>query len=53
VENRVCLSRGVQMTGVAWPATLRIMAGVEDLVRGPGMVKHRLGTQWLDDQEVR
>jgi hypothetical protein len=32
-ENRVCLSRGVQVAGVAWRAAMRIMAGVGDLVR--------------------
>jgi hypothetical protein len=32
VENHVCLSRGVQVTGVAWWAAMRIVAGVEDLV---------------------
>jgi hypothetical protein len=33
VENRVCLSRGVQVAGVAWRAVMRIMAGVGDLVQ--------------------
>jgi hypothetical protein len=33
VENRVCLSRGVQVTGAAWWAARRIMAGVGDLVQ--------------------
>jgi hypothetical protein len=33
LENHVCLSRGVQVAGVAWRAVTRIMAGVEDLVQ--------------------
>jgi hypothetical protein len=33
LENHVCLSRGVQVAGVAWRATTRIMAGVGDLVQ--------------------
>jgi hypothetical protein len=32
-ENRVCLSRGVEVAGVAWRASMRIMAGVGDLVQ--------------------
>jgi hypothetical protein len=52
VENRVCLSRGVQVTGVKWWATMRIVAGVEAWCRGPGMVKPRSGTQWPGDREV-
>jgi hypothetical protein len=31
VENRVCLSHSLQVAGVAWWATTRIMAGVGDL----------------------
>jgi hypothetical protein len=33
VENRVCLSRGMQVTGAAWWTSMRIVAGVGDLVR--------------------
>jgi hypothetical protein len=33
VENRVCLSRGVQVVGAVWRAVTRIMAGVGDLVQ--------------------
>jgi hypothetical protein len=33
VENRVCLSRGVQVTGATWRAATRIVAGVGDLVQ--------------------
>jgi hypothetical protein len=36
VENHVCLSRGVQVTGVAWCAAMKIMAGVGDLVQRTG-----------------
>jgi hypothetical protein len=33
VENRICLSRAVQVAGVAWCVATRIMAGVADLVQ--------------------
>jgi hypothetical protein len=33
VENRVCLSCGVQVTGAAWRAAARIVVGVGDLVQ--------------------
>jgi hypothetical protein len=33
VENHVCLSHGVQVTGVAWWAVTRIMTGVGDLMQ--------------------
>jgi hypothetical protein len=36
LENHACFSRGVQVTGVAWWAATRIMAGVEDLVQRTG-----------------
>jgi hypothetical protein len=36
LENRVCLSRGVQVVGVAWRATTRIVVGVGDLVQRIG-----------------
>jgi hypothetical protein len=36
LENRVCLSRGVQVVGAAWRVTTRIMAGVEYLVQRTG-----------------
>jgi hypothetical protein len=35
-ENRVCLSRGVQVVGVAWRAATRTMSGVGDLVQSIG-----------------
>jgi hypothetical protein len=33
LENRVCLSHGVQVAGAVWYATTRIMVGVGDLVQ--------------------
>jgi hypothetical protein len=33
LENRVCLTRGVQVAGAAWRAAMRIVAGVGDLVQ--------------------
>jgi hypothetical protein len=33
VENCVCLSHGVYVTGVTWRAATKIMAGVGDLVQ--------------------
>jgi hypothetical protein len=36
LENRVCLSRGVQVTGATWRAATRIMVGVGDLVQRTG-----------------
>jgi hypothetical protein len=36
VENRVCLSRGVQVTGATRPTSMRIVAGVGDLVQRTG-----------------
>jgi hypothetical protein len=35
-ENRVCLSRGVQVLGAAWHAATRTVVGVGDLVRRTG-----------------
>jgi hypothetical protein len=35
LENRVCLSRGVQVTGAAWRATMRIVIG-GDMVQRTG-----------------
>jgi hypothetical protein len=32
LENRVCLSLGVQVVGASWRAAMRIVAGVGDLV---------------------
>jgi hypothetical protein len=36
LENRVCLSCGVQVAGAAWHAAMRIVAGVGDLVQRTG-----------------
>jgi hypothetical protein len=36
VENRVCLSHGVQVTGATWRAATRIVARVGDLVQRTG-----------------
>jgi hypothetical protein len=36
VENRVCLPRKVQVTGVAWRAVTRIVTGVEDMMQRTG-----------------
>jgi hypothetical protein len=52
VENRVCLSCGVQVAGAAWRAAIRIMAGVGDLVQRTGMIMHMSDTWWSDDREV-
>jgi hypothetical protein len=36
VENRICLSRGVQVVGAAWHAATRTMVGVGDLMQRTG-----------------
>jgi hypothetical protein len=36
VENRVCLSHGVQVVGVVWRAATMVVAGVRDLVQRTG-----------------
>jgi hypothetical protein len=36
LENRVCLSRGVQVVGAAWRPATRTVAGVGDLVQRTG-----------------
>jgi hypothetical protein len=33
LENRICLSRGVQVASAAWRAATRTVAGVGDLVQ--------------------
>jgi hypothetical protein len=45
LENRVCLSRGVQVVGTAWHAATRIVTGVGDLVQriGDGRTGRELG----------
>jgi hypothetical protein len=49
-ENCVCLSHGVQVAGVAWRATMRIVAGVGDLVQmtGDGRTGWVLGGQAVE-----
>jgi hypothetical protein len=49
LENRVCLSRGVQVAGAAWHAVTRIMPGVGDLVQRTG--DDRIG-QVLGDRVI-
>jgi hypothetical protein len=50
LENRVCLSRGVQMVGAAWCAAMRIVAGVGDLMQrtGDDHADHVLGGQAVE-----
>jgi hypothetical protein len=36
VENHICLSRGVHVAGATWRITMRIVAGVEDLMQRTG-----------------
>jgi hypothetical protein len=44
-ENRICLSRGVQVAGAAWRAATRTVVGVGDLVQmtGNGRIGRVLG----------
>jgi hypothetical protein len=50
LENRVCLSRGVQVAGAAWCAATRTVAGVGDLVQrtGDGRVGRVLGGRAIE-----
>jgi hypothetical protein len=45
LENRACLSRGVQVAGAAWRAAMRTVAGVGDLMQriGDGRIGWVLG----------
>jgi hypothetical protein len=36
LENRICLSRGVQVAGAAWHTATRTVAGLGDLVQRTG-----------------
>jgi hypothetical protein len=36
LENRICLFHGVQVTGAAWCAAMRIVVGVGDQVQRTG-----------------
>jgi hypothetical protein len=50
LENRVCLSHGVQVAGAAWRATTRFMAGVGDLMQriGDGRTGRILGGRAIE-----
>jgi hypothetical protein len=50
LENRVCLSRGVQVAGAAWCAEMRTVVGVGDLVQrtGDGHIGRVLGGQAVE-----
>jgi hypothetical protein len=50
LENRVCLSRGVQEAGAAWRAATRIMTGVGDLMQriGGGRTGRVLGGRAIE-----
>jgi hypothetical protein len=49
VENHVCLSHGVQVTGAVWQAATRIVVGVEYLVQrtGDGLTRRVLSGQTI------
>jgi hypothetical protein len=49
-ENRVCLSRGVQVAGAAWRAMTRTVAGVGDLMQrtGDGRTGRVLGARAVE-----
>jgi hypothetical protein len=49
-ENRVCLSRGVQVAGAAWRAAMRIMPGVGDMLQrtGDGRTSRVLGDRAVE-----
>jgi hypothetical protein len=49
VENRVCLSRGVQVAGATWHATTRTVEGVGDLVQ---RIRYGLTGRVLGGREV-
>jgi hypothetical protein len=36
LENRICLSHGVQVVGAAWRAMMKIVTGVGDLMQKTG-----------------
>jgi hypothetical protein len=50
VENRVCLSRGVQVTGAAWRTMTRMVAGVGYLMlrTGDGYTDRILGGRTIE-----
>jgi hypothetical protein len=48
MENRICLSHGVQVTGATRQAVTRIVAGVGDLVQRTGDSQAQVGfLVWL------
>jgi hypothetical protein len=53
MENHVCLSRGVQVTGAIWQAMTRIVARVGDLVQRTGDDQEQVGYLVVDDQKIR
>jgi hypothetical protein len=50
LENRVCLSRGVQVASVAWRVVMKIMERVGDLVQrtGDGRIGQVLSGQAIE-----
>jgi hypothetical protein len=52
LENRVFLSRGVQVICAAWRTATRTVAGVGDLVQRTGMVA-QVGYSVVGGREVR
>jgi hypothetical protein len=50
LKNRVCLSRGVHVTGAAWRVAARIVVGVGDLVQrtGDGRIGRVLGGRAIE-----
>jgi hypothetical protein len=54
LENRACLSRGVQVAGVAWREATRIVARVGDLIQriGDGRTGRVLGDRVIERSGV-
>jgi hypothetical protein len=50
LENRICLSRAVQVAGAVWRAATRIVAGIGDLVQraGDGRTGRVLGGRTIE-----
>jgi hypothetical protein len=53
MENRVCLSHGVQVAGAAWWAATRIVAGVGDLMQRTGDGQAQVGNSVARRSEGR
>jgi hypothetical protein len=49
LQNRVCLSRGVQVAGAAWHVATRTVAGVGDPVQrtGDGRIGREVGWHYV------